>query len=322
MAIVQLALDTYYGNLHNYNKTDANEVLRKELVNLAGGKDKFTYKDFRKVKPEFFEIIEEVLTVLVREGLEQQFDGFAEIRNVDWGDQKSFLSPNTELFDVALISTGNNNIRRQRLDVGVPFTVDTHMRGVKIYTELYQFLAGRIDWQDMVNRISRSWNVMMRNEIYDNVYKSFDQLQAPYKLSASYSETNLTDIAEHVGASTGTNVRIYGTRQALAQVTPSNISDDMKGKRNEVGYYGVVNGYPMYEIKQSHKIGGTTWAIDNSFLLILPDIENKFVKIVQEGDAIIQEGQATADETMEYLFKMKIGFAFLSSASYGIFRLA
>jgi hypothetical protein len=323
--LVNLMIDTYKGSVTEYSSKEANEVIRKALLDVAGlpADGKVDYKTFRKHKVEFFEIIEEALTELVQEGLEKQFEQFAEIRNINWGDSKVFTVEDRELFKVAVIADGNGNLRRQRIDRG-EFTVDVSTRGVKIYEELYRLLAGRVDWNAMVDRVARSYNNEIATQVYNALYNSFDQLTATYAVSAAYTEATLTSLAQHVEASTGANVVIYGTKASLSKVAPSVVSDNMRDKRNIEGFYGVVNGYELREIKQAHVPGTDNFAINDSFLLVVPNLNDKMVKIVVEGDAIIQEqaGGQTADMSQEYTFIMKSGIAVVPSSNYGIYRLA
>jgi hypothetical protein len=318
--IVKLSLDLYKGQVTNYSAKESNEVLRKALVELAGGNETITYKQFRKVKPEFFEILEEMITPIVVEGLENQFSDFAEIRNLAWGETNVFHVENSALFKVATIADGTGNLRRQRIDNG-EFTVDTKTKGVKIYEELYRFLAGRIDWVSLVNKVAKSYQLQIANDVYDALYGSFSKLNSTYGVSSAYDETKLVELAQHVEAGTGANVIILGTKAALSKVAPSVVGDASKDARNKMGFYGEFNGFELREIKQAHKAGTDTFAIDNNFLLVVPTLDNKLVKIVNEGDALIEEGQATADKSKEYEFLMKSGVAVVSSTKYGIYKL-
>lgn len=63
--------------------------------------------------------------------------------------------PDDQLFKVAIISDGNQNLLRQRIRAGQRFSVPTQNYGVKIYDELDRFLAGELDWNAMIQeRIS------------------------------------------------------------------------------------------------------------------------------------------------------------------------
>lgn len=326
--VVKLAIDTYKGSLGTYSKEQANEVLRKALIEANGGVEKIDYKSMRKNKAEIFEILEETLSILVAEGIDTQFSDFAEIRNLSAGDTNVFRIPNHELFKVATIADGHNSLRRQRLDSS-EMTVGVSTKGVKIYEEFHRFLAGRIDWVDMVNRVARSYNQQVSNDVYSAIYNSFSVLTAPFSLSSAYNESSLIDMAQHVEAAAGgAGVTVFGTKKSLAKVATDAstkfVSNDMMNQRQKLGYFGTVAGMELREIKQAHDVGTFNWAINDSFLLVVPNVGDKFVKIVNEGDAIIvdQDGSNRADFQMDYTFIMKSGIAVMKSAQYGIFRLS
>jgi hypothetical protein len=199
--VVKLAIDTYKGNLGNFSAASANDVLRSAIFEIAGT-DKLDAKALRRNKVAIFEILEETLSVLISEGMENQFGDFAEIRNLELGDTNVFQVPNRDLFKVATISEGNGNLRRQRLDSG-EFTVSTMNKGVKIYEEFTRFLAGRIDWNAMIDRVAKSYNQQMAEEVYTALYNSFNQLTATYGVSAAYNEAQLIELAQHVEAAAG-----------------------------------------------------------------------------------------------------------------------
>ena len=76
----------------------------------------------------------------------------------------------------------------------------------------------------------------------------------------------------------------------------------MKNDRNQNGYFKMVDGITFGIIPQAHKIGTDEFAIDNNFLLVLPNGNEKIVKFVMEGEALVKEvlGQDNADDTQEY----------------------
>lgn len=322
---VKLAIDLFHGKTGTFSAEASEDVLRKALIAANGGSDKLDYKSMRRNKVEIFEIIEETLTYLISEGLEGQFGEFAEVRNLAWGDTAEFIVPNKDLFKVAVVSDGNGNIRRQRIHDNGKLTVDVNTKAIKIYEEFHRFLAGRIDWASLVSKVQQSYNMKVAEDIYTTVYDSFSTLTPTYGISAAYSEAVLTELAQHVEAAAGgSGVVILGTKIALAKVAPSNVSENMKEARNNFGFYGRVNGFDLREIKQGHKIGTDDWIIDNNFLMVIPLIGDKFVKIVNEGTAIFKEDTTgnNADMSMEYSFIMKSGIATLPVTKFGIYRLA
>lgn len=315
--LVQMAVDAYYGRTANFSKDEVNSTIREQLITLNGGSEKITDKSFRR-HPELFDFLEETLRVLVVDGLTSEFDGFAEVRDVDAGDKPVFHIPNNDLFRVATISDGNGNIRRQRIDNG-EVVVDTVFRAIKVYEELSRIMAGRIDWGDFIDRVNRSYQRKISTEVYEAIYNSFDVLNATYKVTTNDPDA-ITEMAMHVEAATDSPVALYGTKAALAKVKPSELSQNMMDRKNETGFIGIFNGYEMREIKQVHKAGTNDFAISNDFILAVPTLDEGIVKIVNEGEARIQEniGLDNADMSQEYLFAMKTGISVATANAYGI----
>lgn len=320
--LVKLALDLKKGKITNYTKDEANEVLRQELIELNGGSDKLSPKSFRK-HPEMFEIIEQILDITINEGLQGQFQDFVETVQLDWGDTMVFTLPENRLFDVSIVADGNGDLRRDRLDSS-EVTVKTKTYGVAIYEELHRLLAGRVSFDRMIDIVARSYENKIQNEIYNAIYNSFDQINASYRTTGAFDDSTLIDLISHVEASTGAEAVVMGTKSALSKITrePTLVSDNMRDEINRVGYVGMFNGTPLVEIKNSHRVGSTQWAIDNNFLIIAPTGLNPFVKLIFEGDSLVEEVvEGRRDMQREYRFIKKAGFNVLISENYGMYRL-
>lgn len=321
--VAKLAIDFYkqQGEATKFSRTDAMDVLRRELIEANGGSDKLTPKSFRN-NPQLFAIIEEALDILVEEGIKGQFDQFVETVVIEHGDAKVFTIKENRLFDVAIISDGNADLSRDRLDSG-ELTVGTYIMGVSVYEELSRLLAGRVDFAELVDNVARSYENKIQNLIYNAVYNSFNSLSATYGISGSFSETKLDELIEHVEASTGLDALIIGTKSALGKVKYASESNNNLDQRNQFGFYGNYKGTDMMAIRQAHKVGSDEFAIDNNFLMIIPKNPDKFVKLVIEGDSMIVEGDGTnrKDFQRDYTFIKKAGIAVLSASKYGIYRI-
>lgn len=322
--VAKLAIELYRrkGSFADYSKEDSMTVLRKELMEANGGSDKLTPKSFRN-NPALFTIIEEVLDVLVKEGLDDQFDMFVETKELGHGETAVFSVRENKLFDVALISDGNQDIRRNRLDNG-ELTVSVDIYGVSIYEELSRMLAGRTDIVQLVDTVSRSYQNKIQNSIYNAIYNSYNSLDQTFAKSGSFTETELADLIAHVEAGTGLEAMIVGTKQALSKISYDSESNNSQDLKNQFGYYGTFQGTDMMVIKQAHKVGSYEWAIDPNFILVVPKNPDKFVKLVLEGDSMIIEGnpEDRNDLQYEYTFIKKAGVAVLRSSVYGIYRIA
>ena len=215
--LVKLAIDGYKGHVAgNYSVSDAQETLRAALVEANGGKTSFDIKDVRAGRCEkVFTIVEELVNAISEEGLrgDEFFMNMVEDRNMALGDTPVFHIERDSLLAVADIAEGTQGVRRQRIEGGTDITVTTQLHAVKIYEELNRVLSGRIDFNKLVDLVSRSF---VKNEL-DSAYAAFtgmfNKLQAPYSESGSYDEEKLLTLVEHVEAATGQTAMIVGTRR-------------------------------------------------------------------------------------------------------------
>lgn len=317
----RLALDVYQGKNIMFNNVTGEDALRNMLTEAVGGE--FNYKNFRENKYRVFSIVEEALDITLGTVITIQFDNLAEVRNVALGDQISFKVEDNSLFRVARIASGTNDVRRQKL-LNKRFTIETDKYAVKIYEELDMFIAGRIDWASMVNRVAQSFANFMGVKIYEAIAKAYTSLNATYGVSGTYDEDALFDIVQHVEAKSGKTAVIYGTKKALRKVSKEmNLSESMRDQLNKVGYITTVSGTQLYLLPQAHKVGTDEFFVDDNMLLILPQNE-KIVKVVVEGEATMIETSDAGDrndQQMEYQIQKMFGIGVLQSAVYGIYKM-
>lgn len=326
--MIKLAVDLAEGKVQNYSADEANDTLRKAFADLMEfsleGNGRIDRKTFRRNKIEIFEILEEIINETLHAGLENQFDQFAEYRNLAWGDENLFLTPANNIFRVALVSDGNSNIRRQRLRDGQEFSVGMDTYAIKIGEDFHRFLAGRVDWVTFMEGIAESFQRDLQQRIADAIMSSHGDFGATYHktITDGATEDDLVEMAMHIEARTGEKVGIYGTKLALREIAPTVKSDAMLGERNQLGYYGEIAGIPMHEIAQSHKYGTDEFAIDNKFVLLLPETADKMVKVVNEGDAIIQDNQGgtSSDMMQEYFIANKFGVSVITAQAFGFIK--
>lgn len=322
--LVKLGIDLAHGATGEFSAGNPEVALRNGFKELIGS-DKLDYKTMRRHGALVFEALEEILEILITEGLEGQFNQFVDIRNLALGDKEFFTVQDYHLFEVGIVSQGNGDTRRQRL-ANQSFTVDTDWRSVKIYENLALFIAGRINWGQMVAKVARSFNAQIAADIYSAIVEGYSALETPYLYNGTADSVQLLTLAEHVQAATDQNVTVFGTKLALQQFTPQFVQygGNMVEQRNDDGFFRIINGLPMVEIKQSHTPGTDSFAIGDNFLLVIPNGEEKIIKMVLEGDPIIRETPAgvNMDDSMEYEFRKKYGLIALTSTKYGVYTLS
>lgn len=309
-------------DLKGLSVSDIMRAEMKEKIGLEEGKA-FDFKAYRRNKVTLFEIIEEVIELAVGEGLTDQFDGLVETRNLALGDSLVFHVEETEFFKVARIADGNSDLRRQKLDNG-QMTVSTSPKGIKIYTELMHFLTGRIDWNRMVQRLYDSIMKDKKERIYDAIVKSFDTVTAPYKKSGAFDEVKLVELGTLVQAKAiADDVVIMGTKLALSKIQPALITDGQKEELARNGYVGMVRGMELREIPQAVKIGTDEFAIDDSFLLVLPKGQEQFVKMVDKGQVVVHEASnIEGDQSIDFLVTFEDGIGIIQGSVWGVYDLA
>jgi len=320
--LTQLAIDLKMNALGNFSKEDANKSLRKEILEVLGGKE-FNYKTYRRNRYDIFELVEEAIDILLVEGVQDQFNNFVEIKNTGWGDLPVFKVNDTATFAVATIADGITNLRRQRLDSG-NLTVTTVNKGIKVYEEMYRFLAGRVEWDVLVNKAVKSYNQEIAGDIYTAFYGAYTGLATPYAVSGAFVASEMDALVDHVEAATGATCTIWGVKPSLRKITPTQISDEMKKERNEMGYYGTYNGTSVNMIKQCHTPGTDTFTINSDFVAVIPNLDDKLIKLVIEGDTIIVETpfEDNADLSQEYTFIKKSGIGVIAQNKFGMYRFA
>jgi len=317
----RLSLDIYQGKNVVFNDVTGEQALRNMITEAVGGE--FNYKNFRENKYRVFAIIEEALDAVLGVVLTNQFDSLADVRNVNAGDKISFRVEDNNLFRVARIAGGTNDLRRQKI-LNKHVTVDTDWYGVKIYEELEMFIAGRVDWASMVNRVALSFSHFMGTKIYEAIANSYSALNSTRAVTGTYNEDALLDIVEHVEAKSGQKASIFGTKKALRAISKGiDLSDSGKDQLNQMGYVGTLAGTDLILLPQAHKVGTEEFFVDDKMLIIVPANE-KIVKVVIEGDALMIESADAGDrndQQMEYILQKKFGVGVLQSSVYGIYKM-
>lgn len=318
-SFTELAVDLANNDIKNGKSAkDANEVLRAEFLEHIGT-DNIDFNTYRKHKYEIFEIIQETITPIINNNIEQAMSGYAEVHNLDWGDTIVFDITNPELFEVAVIADGTGDLRRQRIENGrLPVNVET--LGVAIYDEFYRFLAGRINWGELVNKVVRSMEKEIATRVHTALFGAYADIDTEFKYSGSFNEDAFLEVLTRVETLYG-SAMIVGTQAAVRKIKPdyNAYSDQMKNERNNLGYVAKYMSYDVVIIPQSFNPGTYDYAINDDYLLILPNNGEKFVKIVNEGTAIIHETQnMQGGQTIEHYLQQKVGVAVTLVNQYGM----
>lgn len=278
--IVKLAVDAYKGNVEKYSVAQSQETLRQALIEANNGKTTLDYRAIRDGKcGGLFTLIETILDRTISEGLSADdfYNEFVEVRNVAEGDSPIFEIEDSDLFVVSDVADGTQGIRRQRLTGMNQTQIPTTMKMVRIYEELNRVLSGRVDFNDMITKVSESFNQKLLNDIYTLwVSATADQLGGAkyFPTAGAYNEEALLDVIAHVEAAAGgQTATILGTKKALRNLKESIDSDAAKDEMHNFGYVGKFYGSPVVATPQRHKVGTSEFVLDDNMLTIVAGAE-------------------------------------------------
>ena len=325
--LIKLAVDGYAGRLGNeYSVGESQEVLRKALIEANGGKNYLDIKAIRDGECKgLFAITEVLIQKVSEEGLkgDEFFTNFIEDRNKALGDSDIFHTTKDTMLAVADIAAGTQGVRRQRIEAGQDIRIATKPQAVKIYEELNRILAGRVDFNHMIDLVGKSFTQADLDDAYVSFNGMVGSLSATYSQSGTYNEEKLLDLIEHVEASTGESASIIGTRKALRKVNPSVMGNEAKSDIYSMGYVGRLAGAPLIAMKQRHKVGTTQFILPDDTLYVIAG-NDKPIKRVTEGTVTMLMGDPmkNADLSQEFVMLKNTGTGIVMARDFGVYKMS
>lgn len=329
LKVLKLATDMIKGKVDsNFSDASKNsEALVEQLIELNGGSKELNIKTFHRGNP-VFDIVEEIIPVIVHEGLtgDEFFFNLVDYRNIALGDDIDFWTEDKTEFVVADAAYGTNGIRRQRLGAMEKYNVKTQLKVIKVYEELKRLMAGRVDFQTFIKKAGDAMIKEIRQDTYsvfNGVATTTKGLNSTYVKSGTYSEDTLLELVEHVEAANDATATIMGTKSALRKVVTAAVSDEAKTDMYNMGYYGKFNGTNMIYLPQRHKSGSDAFLLDNSKLYVFAG-DGKPIKCVNVGEGImsVNDPLQTPDFTQNYLYGQEVGVGLVFNSKQGFYTLS
>lgn len=325
--VLKLGIDTIQGRVSGeFSAKEKSDAFIEGLRELNGGSNKLNAKTFHRGN-EVFDLIEELLPYVVESGLKSDsfFMSLVDERNLAEGDQNEFYTEDHSLFVVGNVAKGSQAIRRQRLNAGEKITIPTTVHAIKVYEELSRLMAGRVDFNTFIDRVSQSFIQQIRTDALtalEGISTSTQGLSSTYVKTGTYNAAIILELIEHVEAATGMKAKIYGTKTALRQLTDSTLSgiDEAKSSLYDLGHFGKFYGTDEIVINQAHKANTDTFAFDNDKIYIIAS-SDKPIKLVNEGEVMLIEREATenADLTREYTMLTNYGVGVICNEKMGVY---
>lgn len=322
-------------------KADADELLREKFRLVMGIDENASPKEVKRAikrsKNEIFEIIEDTVDDMLTSGWTDNefFREFVEIKNLALQDANEFISEDKTVLSVGKVSGNHWDIDRQRLGVGEAFRVPTYWVGLGVYEEFERVMTGRADWTKLTNKIYEAVDAYVDEIVYkavteagQKVLPGSEQFYKTAVLDANAKPIFMQMVEDVQAANRGSEVVIMGTKSALAKLSALTdihwISQQDKLDRRNMGRVGMWEGTRLVEIPQVFAKGTTEERLVNpNMLMIMPVADNKFIKLVYEGNSEIKEvtdNTVNQDMTYEIKYLTKLGCATIIGRYFAVWN--
>ena len=345
-AFYKLMQDVANNNLEDgISMKEANDKIVSMFNKVLGLDENSSKSDIRKAirrnQNVLFDLIEEVVPNLLRTGWQENpfFNEFVETRNLDIGDKAVFYTEDETILTVSKVSGNHWDIDRQRLGKGASYSVETSWYGIAVYSEYERLLTGAEDFATFVTKLYEAVDKFVNESIYQAMISAAEQLPGGATGSGQWVKTgDLTaatkevfmQLIEDVQMATGMDVVIMGTKTALSKLEGIQdiqwVSEDMKVQRNTTGRIGYFEGVRLVEIRQGFRLNDTqNRLVDDKQLLIMPVGDNKFIKVINEGNPEmrqVNDNTANQDMTYDYRYMFKLGVGVQIGLLFGVYNIA
>lgn len=312
----QLCIDVYNGvDVKFENGETGNDLIVNAINKAFGNIDMSNAQAVREAlaygKVDFA-IINEVISTAIDLTTE---DGsaiwnFVDYKNGALGDKNEFYVEGSDLLRVDVVTRGTQGVRRQRM-LSKKISVETVTKAIKIYDEISRIASGRINWAAFVDKIGKSF----ANDRFNAVVSAFGNITASgdYAKGSSFTESAMVDLLTTV-ENDGNKPKIFGSLQALRNLTMAQTGETIKDDYYNMGYMGKFNGYDCFRIAGKN--------VPNNKLFVV-GADEKFIKIYDEGDTLTipHDFTETADMTQELQVQRTYGVTVAMGSKVGVYTI-
>ena len=326
------------------SKREANDKLRKVIFAVLDLPEKATKRDrkraLKKHGAELFEIIEEVVDMIVETGFHENefFNDYVEYRNIAAGDDVEFWTDEKIILSIARVSGAHHDFILQRPAEGQPYTIPLSRYGAAVGADIDRYLVGQEDWATLVGMIAKAFTIKIQNEIFSQMMNAYQKITPQTQfvgngtLGASTKDA-FDQIIANVQMANEAPVVVMGTKLALKKINAlSDVDWRAEIQKEDVarmGRLGSYEGVTLFELPQRFELNDITKTlVDDDLLLIMPAVDNKFVKFIDQGeteiDEITQKGEehGRIDDVMKYEVQRSFGVAVQLGRYFGAWTLA
>lgn len=282
------------------------------------------YADYLRVKPDVFELLQQLADEYLPARLNATLAQFAEIKSIDQGSKYEFKLRKGHMRGKSFVTqvAPSGQYETFRLDVS-QFTVPVKAYGAGAIVEWERFLNGQESFVELMQIIAEG--------IEDRIY---EQIQGILQSAADDMPTaNVASDTQFVASKMDgllATVRAYGrpmiwcsqefaatiTNQVgFSAATPNMPNADLDDIRNQ-GYVGMFHGAQVIVLPQSFTDETNSVKVINpQYAYVIPAGEEKIVKVVMEGDTQVKDFE-NRDWSSEIQMYKKVGLAMVTNPNY------
>lgn len=322
------------------SKQEANDRLRKLQfqileIDSENPTKRQIHRAMKRHASEWFEVIEEVIDVVIEHGLRENdfFMSYVERRTIGIDDKLEFVTNDDTILSIAKVSGQHHDFLLQRLGRGQRYTVSTDVYGAAVGAQIDRYLVGQDDWSALVNAVAKAFQYEIINQIYTQFSGAVSALPGTPTLTGNGTlvKSSFDDIISNVGDVNGTDVVIMGTKNALKKLnalTDVNWrSASQKESVADTGRLGAYEGTDLIEIPNRFTNKSMTSKLfSDDLILIMPKTEDKFIKMVDQGETeiyqVTQKGEENGrwDDVMKYEMTRGFGIGVQLGRYFGVWN--
>ena len=310
----------------DFSVSDYNKAFTGEIVENFGCKN---VADFMRIKPDVFELLQEMADEYLPARLNATLAQFCEIKNIEQGNKYEFRLRKGYQRGKSFVTqvAPSGQYETFRLDV-TQFTVPVKAYGCGAIVEWERFLNGQESFIELMQIIAEG----IEDRIYEQVQGMLQNAassmpSANVKTDTAFVPTKMDDLLAVVRAYG--RPMIWCSQEFAATITnqigfsaanPTLPNQDLDDIRNQ-GYVGMYHGAQVIVLPQSFTDETNSVKIINpQYAYVIPAGEEKIVKVIMEGDTQIRDFD-NRDWTSEIQMYKKVGLAIVTNPNYwGIYQ--
>lgn len=314
-----------------YTFEQLNDALRAELKEIAGD-----YSSYRQNKNMLFELIEEVVELVLPKNVMENMKEFAEVKTFAHGDKAYFKRRQSALRGRTFVTRAavGGVYEAFKLSSEV-ISVNTQSYGGAAQIGLEEFLEGSVDFAELIEIINLGLEIAVYKEVIaalkalsSNGIANYaggltNSLPANNIVSAAgwapLQFNNLLSIARAYGEPT-----IFCSEQFALSIKPNNhfVSEADRAEIRANGYVGRYNGARIVVLPQSFfdvSNTGSQAVVPAGYAWIIPAGTDKPVKVAFEGATVVEEF-ANRDFSKEIQVFKKFGVTVITNPGICVYE--